>query len=76
LVVSGNRKFKGETQKPIDAGILIYPANQLLPSALELLLLLPEAQTFDYVSVTLNIILFDVIEKSSSLTNKLQQTAT
>jgi hypothetical protein len=47
-----------------------------LPSALELLLLLPEAQTFDYVSVSLNIILFDIIEESSSLTNKLQQTAT
>jgi hypothetical protein len=46
-----------------------------LPSALEWIVLLPEAQTFDYVSVAFHIICFDVIEQSSSLSNKLQQAA-
>jgi len=39
-------------------------------------LLFSEAQTFDYISVSLNIIISDVIEQSSSLTNQLQKPAT
>jgi hypothetical protein len=36
--------------------------------------LLSEIQTFDNVSVSLDIILFDVVEKSSSLADQLKQT--
>ena len=47
----------------------------LLSSALEWVILLPEAQTLDYGSITLHIICFDVIEQSSSLADQLQQAA-
>jgi hypothetical protein len=46
-----------------------------LPSALEWIVLLPEAQTFDYVSVAFHIICFDIIQQSSPLTDKFQQAA-
>jgi len=46
-----------------------------LPSALEWLLLFPEAQTFDYVPITLNIIFLDVIEQPSPLPDEFQKTA-
>jgi hypothetical protein len=47
----------------------------LLPSALEWLVLFPETQTLDYISVAFHIIFFDIIQQSSSLADQLQQTA-
>jgi hypothetical protein len=72
-----NRKFKGETQKPIDAEMnnIRGQSVMLLPSALEWIVLLPEAQTLDYVSVAFHIVFFDIIQQSSSLADQLQQAA-
>jgi hypothetical protein len=50
-------------------------SEMLFPSALEILVLLPETQTLDYVSVAFHIIFFDIIQQSSSLADQLQQTA-
>jgi hypothetical protein len=72
-----NRKFKGETQKPIDTGLNENHGQSvmLLPSALEWLVLLPETQTLDYGSVAFHIIFFDIIQQSSSLADQFQQAA-
>jgi hypothetical protein len=74
-VCTGNWNFKGERQKPITATVLSAAVirKKLLPFALDFFLF-PEAKTFNYISVSFNVAFFDIVKKSSSLANQLQQT--
>jgi len=74
MLATGSLRAKCNSR--LNPACYLLPANRIdycLPPLK--VVLFPESQTFDYISVTFNIIIFNVVEQSSSLTYQLQKAA-